>query len=71
MTVLSVENLTLSYRTGREWREVVHNVSFTLGRGEKLAFVGEAGSGQTKPPPRKRLSACWRITPAATGAAFA
>ncbi|AXF64782.1 MULTISPECIES: ABC transporter ATP-binding protein [unclassified Leclercia] len=47
MTVLSVENLTLSYRTGREWREVVHNVSFTLGRGEMLAFVGESGSGKT------------------------
>lgn len=47
MTVLSVENLTLSYRTGREWREVVHNVSFSLGRGEMLAFVGESGSGKT------------------------
>ncbi|MFZ3618974.1 dipeptide ABC transporter ATP-binding protein [Leclercia barmai] len=47
MTVLSVENLTISYRTGRQWREVVHNVSFTLGRGEMLAFVGESGSGKT------------------------
>ncbi len=47
MTVLSVENLTLSYRTGREWREVVHNVSFSLERGEMLAFVGESGSGKT------------------------
>jgi ABC-type antimicrobial peptide transport system ATPase subunit len=33
MTVLSVENLTISYRTARQWREVVHNVSFTLGGG--------------------------------------
>ena len=33
MTVLSVENLTISYRTARQWREVVHNVSFTLRRG--------------------------------------
>ncbi|WP_449576381.1 dipeptide ABC transporter ATP-binding protein [Lelliottia nimipressuralis] len=47
MTVLSVENLTLSYRIGRHWREVVHNVSFTLKRGEMLAFVGESGSGKT------------------------
>ncbi|STD20643.1 ABC transporter-like protein [Enterobacter asburiae] len=47
MTVLSVENLTISYRTARQWREVVHNVSFTLGRGEMLAFVGESGSGKT------------------------
>ena len=47
MTVLSVENLTISYRTARQWREVVHNVSFTLRRGEMLAFVGESGSGKT------------------------
>jgi peptide/nickel transport system ATP-binding protein len=47
MTVLSVENLSLSYRTGRQWREVIHNVSFTLKRGEMLAFVGESGSGKT------------------------
>ncbi len=47
MTVLAVEDLTLSYRTGREWREVVHHVSFTLKRGEMLAFVGESGSGKT------------------------
>ncbi|AMO49534.1 ABC transporter nucleotide binding/ATPase protein [Enterobacter sp. FY-07] len=47
MTVLTVEDLTLSYRTGREWREVVHHVSFTLKRGEMLAFVGESGSGKT------------------------
>ena len=47
MTVLSVENLTLSYRIGHQWREVVHNVSFTLQRGEMLAFVGESGSGKT------------------------
>lgn len=47
MTVLSVENLTISYRTARQWREVVHHVSFTLTRGEMLAFVGESGSGKT------------------------
>ena len=47
MTVLSVENLTISYRTARQWQAVVHNVSFTLKRGEMLAFVGESGSGKT------------------------
>ena len=47
MTVLSVENLTISYRTARQWREVVHHVSFNLKRGEMLAFVGESGSGKT------------------------
>lgn len=47
MTVLSVENLTISYRSARQRREVVHNVSFSLKRGEMLAFVGESGSGKT------------------------
>ena len=47
MNVLSVENLTISYRSGGLWREVVHRVSFTIKRGEMLAFVGESGSGKT------------------------
>ncbi|WP_368543119.1 dipeptide ABC transporter ATP-binding protein [Enterobacter soli] len=47
MTVLSVEDLSISYRTGRRWQEVVHHVSFSLKRGEMLAFVGESGSGKT------------------------
>jgi peptide/nickel transport system ATP-binding protein len=68
MTVLSVENLSLSYRTGRQWREVVHNVSFTLKRGEMLAFVGESGSGKTTTA--QRLLACWQTTPAAMAVAF-
>lgn len=64
MNVLSVEDLRISYRSRGEWREVVHNVSFSIQRGEMLAFVGESGSG--KPLPRRLLSACWRIMPAAT-----
>lgn len=47
MNVLSVENLTISYCSGGQWREVVHRVSFTVKRGEMLAFVGESGSGKT------------------------
>ncbi|EOF4703094.1 MAG: ABC transporter ATP-binding protein [Klebsiella huaxiensis] len=47
MNVLTVENLRISYRSQREWREVVHNVSFNVKRGEMLAFVGESGSGKT------------------------
>ena len=47
MTVLSVEDLRISYRSRGEWREVVHNVSFSIQRGEMLAFVGESGSGKT------------------------
>ncbi len=32
--LLSVENLSLSYRQRGVWREVVHNVSFSLQPGE-------------------------------------
>ncbi|MBK4783071.1 MAG: ABC transporter ATP-binding protein [Pantoea sp. Pent] len=45
--LLSVENLSLSYRQRGVWREVVHNVSFTLQPGEMVALVGESGSGKT------------------------
>ncbi|HCB1501048.1 TPA: ABC transporter ATP-binding protein [Klebsiella michiganensis] len=47
MNVLTVENLRISYRSQRQWHEVVHNVSFSVKRGEMLAFVGESGSGKT------------------------
>lgn len=47
MNVLRVENLRISYRSQHRWQEVVHNVSFSLQRGEMLAFVGESGSGKT------------------------
>ncbi|WP_034917976.1 ABC transporter ATP-binding protein [Erwinia sp. 9145] len=45
--LLAVKNLSLSYRSGQAWRQVVHNVSFTLRAGEMVALVGESGSGKT------------------------
>ncbi|MEZ3159004.1 ABC transporter ATP-binding protein [Microbacterium sp. BWT-B31] len=47
MTVLSIEDLRVSYagRAGR--REVVHGVSFDVAEGEVVALVGESGSGKS------------------------
>lgn len=45
--LLNVEQLSLSYRTGAAWKEVVHQVSFQLNKGEMVALVGESGSGKT------------------------
>ena len=45
--LLTIENLSLSYQQRGQWREVVHNVSFTLQAGEMVALVGESGSGKT------------------------
>ncbi|OZC90630.1 ABC transporter ATP-binding protein [Rhodococcus sp. 06-412-2C] len=45
--VLSVDSLTVGYRTGRDLRPVVHGVGFDVGPGQVLALVGESGSGKT------------------------
>jgi len=41
--LLSVDNLTISY----DGREVVHNTSFTLEHGDRLALLGGNGSGKS------------------------
>ncbi|UJW74754.1 ABC transporter ATP-binding protein [Rhizobium sp. SL42] len=45
--VLSVCNLTTSFRVGTEWRSVVRNMSFDIAPKETVAIVGESGSGKS------------------------
>ena len=46
--VLSVRELGVALRHGRDHATVVHDISFDLHAGEVLALVGESGCGKTK-----------------------
>jgi peptide/nickel transport system ATP-binding protein len=45
--VLSVTDLTASFRTSGEWRAVVRRASFNVSAREIVAIVGESGSGKS------------------------
>ncbi|MCK5894066.1 MAG: ATP-binding cassette domain-containing protein [Endozoicomonadaceae bacterium] len=46
-SVLECRGLSKVYREGPEDVEVIQNVSFTIGRSERIAIVGSSGSGKT------------------------
>lgn len=45
--VLQLDNLSIAYHRHQRRKRVVHNVSFSINRGEIVALVGESGSGKT------------------------
>ncbi len=45
--LLTVKNLNISFRSDREWRQVVHGLDFELSHGHCLGVVGESGSGKS------------------------
>ncbi len=47
MTLLSVEGLSVEFRTRRGVAQVLDDVGFTLDRGETLGVVGESGCGKS------------------------
>lgn len=45
--ILSVDNLRVGFRTAAGFADIVHDVSFSIGRQKTLCIVGESGSGKS------------------------
>jgi peptide/nickel transport system ATP-binding protein len=46
-TILSVDNLTTSFKTGSGWKTVIRDINVHVDAGETVAIVGESGSGKS------------------------
>jgi putative ABC transport system ATP-binding protein len=64
-TILSVQNLSKTYRSGERMLTVLREVSFALAAGDTCAIVGPSGSGKTT-----LLGLCAGLDRASTGEVF-
>ncbi|MCH2197370.1 MAG: ABC transporter ATP-binding protein [Flavobacteriales bacterium] len=46
-SILSIQNLSITFRQGKEWNQVIKGVSLEVPQGGILGVVGESGSGKT------------------------
>ncbi|HET9054518.1 MAG TPA: ATP-binding cassette domain-containing protein, partial [Cyclobacteriaceae bacterium] len=47
LPLLSIQNLGIGFRQEGKLTPVLHNISFSVNRGETVAIVGESGSGKS------------------------
>jgi peptide/nickel transport system ATP-binding protein len=47
LPLLSIENLSVSFRGSHGWVRALHNFNLDIGPGESLGIVGESGSGKS------------------------
>jgi len=45
--VLEVENLSIQYKIGTDWKTAIRDINFTIDRGQSFGLVGESGCGKT------------------------
>ena len=47
MSVLTIQDLHIAYRMGRNWVDVVRGISLEINKGETFGIVGESGCGKS------------------------
>lgn len=45
--LLDIQNLSIGFRAYGQYRKVLHDVSMTVGEGERVSLIGQSGSGKT------------------------